>query len=105
MSSNAPHHPAAFINAIAEEGTKAEAIEYLQQTWNELCELKKQLKPVSADVMGALHELVQLKKTKDRYGNCLKTDNTFIAEDYRKRKIAAWDTAMTIVDATGECHE
>jgi hypothetical protein len=30
----ATHVPAAFINAIAEEGTKAEAIEYLQKTWN-----------------------------------------------------------------------
>ena len=38
------HHPAAFINAIAEEGTKEEAIKYLQETWNELCEVKEQLK-------------------------------------------------------------
>lgn len=36
-----PHHHAAFINAIAEEGTKAEAVEWLQKIWNELCELKK----------------------------------------------------------------
>ena len=34
------HHPAAFINAIHEEGSKAEAIEYLQKTWNELCEAR-----------------------------------------------------------------
>jgi hypothetical protein len=39
----APHLPAAFINAIAEEGTKAEAIEYLQKTWNENCALRAQL--------------------------------------------------------------
>jgi hypothetical protein len=39
----APHVPAAFINAIAEEGTKAEAIEYLQKTWNENCALRAQL--------------------------------------------------------------
>ena len=31
-----PHCPAAFINALAEEGSKAEAIEWLQKTWNEL---------------------------------------------------------------------
>lgn len=31
-------HRAAFINAIAEEGTKAEAVEFLQQTWDELCD-------------------------------------------------------------------
>jgi hypothetical protein len=34
-------HPAAFINAIADEGTKAEAIEWLQKTWDELCDLRK----------------------------------------------------------------
>jgi hypothetical protein len=36
-----PHVPAAFINVIAEEGTKAEAIYWLQRTWNELCYLRK----------------------------------------------------------------
>lgn len=30
-----PHVPAAFINAIAEEGTKDGAIRYLQKQWNE----------------------------------------------------------------------
>lgn len=34
----APHHQAAFINVIREEGTHKEACDYLQQTWNELCE-------------------------------------------------------------------
>lgn len=33
-------HPAAFINAIADEGTKAEAVEWLQRTWDELCDLR-----------------------------------------------------------------
>lgn len=42
---NYPHVPAAFINAIAEEGTKAEAIEWLQKTWNELCATRAALKP------------------------------------------------------------
>ncbi len=37
------HHPAAFINAIWEEGTKEEAIKYLQETWNELCEARKEI--------------------------------------------------------------
>lgn len=36
-----PHKPAAFINAIAEDGTKAEAIRYLQETWNEVCALRE----------------------------------------------------------------
>lgn len=42
------HYPAAFINAIAEEGTKEEAIRYLQSTWNELCELKEAHKQLLA---------------------------------------------------------
>lgn len=33
-------YPAAFINAISEEGTKADAILWLQQTWDKLCEAK-----------------------------------------------------------------
>ena len=33
--------PAAFINAIAEEGTKAEAVQYLQGAWDELQTLKR----------------------------------------------------------------
>ena len=38
---DAPHTPAAFINAIREEGTKAEACDWLQKTWNELVQLKR----------------------------------------------------------------
>lgn len=37
---NKKHHPAAFINSIAEEGTKEEAVNYLQSTWNELMNLE-----------------------------------------------------------------
>lgn len=37
-------HNAAFINAIGEEGTRAEAIEWLQRTWDECCDLRKQLR-------------------------------------------------------------
>lgn len=44
-------HPAAFINEIAESGTKAEAVKYLQSTWDDYCdalakiaELREQLK-------------------------------------------------------------
>lgn len=36
-----PHVPAAYINAIAEEGDKREAIEFLQKTWNELCAIRQ----------------------------------------------------------------
>ena len=36
-----PHCPAAFINAIADEGTKVEAVQWLQKTWNECCALRR----------------------------------------------------------------
>ena len=35
-----PHVPAAFINAIAEEGTTLEAVAHLQKQWNETCALR-----------------------------------------------------------------
>jgi hypothetical protein len=41
MTPEYPHVPAAFINAIAEEGTKAEAVEWLQKQWNETCYLRQ----------------------------------------------------------------
>lgn len=36
-------NPAAFINSIADEGSKAEAIKYLQETWDELQNLRAAL--------------------------------------------------------------
>lgn len=45
----APHHPAAFINTIWEEGTKEEACRYLQKTWDELCEARKLLALMQRD--------------------------------------------------------
>jgi len=39
-----PRVPAAFINAISEEGTKAEAVAFLQEQWNENCSLRAELK-------------------------------------------------------------
>lgn len=44
------HHQAAFINAIAEEGTKAEAIEWLQKTWDENCELREKVEILEAEI-------------------------------------------------------
>ena len=46
--SEAPHVPAAFINALAEEGTKAEAIKYLQEQWNENCHLRAEVDRLSS---------------------------------------------------------
>lgn len=40
MSNYRARHPAAFINMIAEEGTKAEAIEWLQRTWDDYTDAK-----------------------------------------------------------------
>jgi len=45
-----PHSPAAFINNIAEEGTKDEAIRWLQTTWNEAVALRAQ----NAELLEAL---------------------------------------------------
>jgi len=47
--SDAPHTPAAFINAIAEEGSKKEAIEWLQKTWNERCQLEREIEALRND--------------------------------------------------------
>lgn len=44
----APHVPAAFINAIAEEGTKQEAVEWLQKEWNENRRLTRELAQMAA---------------------------------------------------------
>ena len=44
----APHQPAAFINALSEEGTREELIDYLQKTWNERCEFERELSSVIA---------------------------------------------------------
>ena len=46
-------HTAAFINAIAEEGTKEEAVEWLQKTWNELCEAKTRIKELEAQLQAS----------------------------------------------------
>lgn len=43
IESKYPHHPAAFINTIADEGSKAEAINFLQLTWDELCFIRSKL--------------------------------------------------------------
>jgi len=43
----APHVQAAFINALAEEGTKEEVIFWLQKTWNERCALADALREIT----------------------------------------------------------
>lgn len=58
-----PHVPAAFINAIAEEGTKAEAVEYLQRQWNECCAQAALIK----ELMEALKPFVDAGKDAEGY--------------------------------------
>ena len=55
QTGEAPHVPAAFINAIAAEGTKAEAIQWLQRTWNALCRVQSELRALKADMERAQH--------------------------------------------------
>lgn len=45
-----PHVPAAFINAISEEGTKAEAVQYFQKQWNETCALRAKVAELEAQI-------------------------------------------------------
>jgi hypothetical protein len=65
-------HTAAFINAIAEEGTKDEAVEWLQKTWNELCEARAR----NAALVSAL------KKFNHHFGPI--EDNEMLHEDARE---------------------
>ena len=74
MQSDFPHHQAAFINAITEEGTKAEACEWLQKTWNELCELKKTTRAPSVDMYTNSALSIHAYKT------CIETLEKVIAE-------------------------
>jgi hypothetical protein len=42
-----PRSPAAFINTIAESGSKDEAIQHLQETWNEVVALRETLNDIA----------------------------------------------------------
>ena len=35
----APHVPAAFINALTEEGSRETILQFLQETWNDYCQV------------------------------------------------------------------
>jgi len=48
-----PHRPAAFINAIREEGTKDEACAGLQKIWNERCSIAAERDALRAEVAEA----------------------------------------------------
>lgn len=89
-----PHVPAAFINAIAEEGTKAEAIEYLQKQWNENCALREQLRKF--DMTAVIEECAL---TAIKHGDLLEIHSPRIADAIRslKDKFALTDAVIGIV--------
>jgi len=76
------HHPAAFINAIAEEGTKAEAVEWLQRQWNENCELRK----LNAEMLAALETCADLLWS---YGGDQSSEDGWKTEELRDACLAA----------------
>ena len=49
-----PHCPAAFINAIAEEGDKDEAVKYLQLTYDELCAKDRSIEALEAALKASM---------------------------------------------------
>lgn len=53
---NHPHVPAAFINALREEGPLNLACDYLQELWNELCYIKR---------INELDKLVMIRNRKE----------------------------------------
>lgn len=48
MRQKPERRPAAFINAIAEEGTKDEAITFLQRQWDEWCQMRDHARSLEA---------------------------------------------------------
>lgn len=60
-----PHQPAAFINAIAEEGTKAEAVKFLQEQWNECCALRTALREIVGIEPGSQGAYQKFAKARD----------------------------------------
>jgi len=61
-----PHSPAAFINSIYEEGTKAEAIKWLQLTWNDYvsaCKQRDALVPAMEAGLFGLRHMESLYRT------------------------------------------
>lgn len=58
-------YPAAFINIIADEGSKAEAIEGLQRTWDDLQAAKKYALELEGRILLLEDEVQKLEKTVD----------------------------------------
>lgn len=94
--SEAPHVPAAFINAIAEEGTKAEAVEWLQKTWNELCQARAVSERMREDTKSTLLEAAACIETFVKHSERLRpydnvTDAVATAERCRSIAMIGYD--------------
>ena len=81
--SDTPRTPAAFINAIADEGTKTEAVEWLQKTWDEKCQLERENAELRAwkegkkgveDYLALKHENAELRKKLEQAHAALNKD-------------------------------
>jgi hypothetical protein len=62
-NAQAPHAQAAFINAIREEGTKADACDWLQLQWNESCALRAEVLRLTEANAALAEELARMRKT------------------------------------------
>ena len=85
-----PHVPAAFINVIAEEGTKDEAIRWLQKTWNDYCAVKEELTALRASI-----EAERDKALEDAAKVC---DERFMRSNYPPYAHGARDCVEAIRD-------
>ena len=65
---------AAFINAIAEEGTKEEAVSYLQKQWNENCALRAETERLTASNAALIRERSSMIHTHRDNINRLRAD-------------------------------
>jgi len=72
-----PRTPAAFINVIAEIGTKGEAVEYLQKTWDEKCQLEREL---AAACEGQEHLIAEKEGLQRRLAEAEKSLDNLTAE-------------------------
>lgn len=71
MMAEYPHVRAAFIDAIAEEGAKEEAVKFLQAQWNETCALhaeNKRLKE-SVDRLNEINDAIEQNLDAEREEN------------------------------------
>jgi hypothetical protein len=90
-----PHVPAAFINAIREEGTKKEACDFLQAQWNETFALTAQLTAALAAVEQARDD-GHAQGLRDA-ANKLKSEFNIVGIEVEGRTIYGCDLTTAIV--------